>query len=142
MTLNELVAVAVMGYTAIAQTDGINSKSGGTYYCNDRLYWFEDDYGLLQRPYKPSTWIGDAWEVVEKMKERGTKQNPVEFTLVTPYRPKNSDQTMPFWARFRINGIDGKAKGDDPARTICLAALRAVGVSEERISQATKEVAR
>lgn len=139
MTLNELVAVEVMGAVTI---DTLDNCPNGFYVRNHAAYYGNDAGRNRCCAFMPTTSIADAWEVVEKMKERGTKDQPVEFTLVTPYRPKNSDQTMPFWARFRINGIDGKAKGDDPARTVCLAALRAVGVSEERIAQATKEVAR
>ena len=65
-----------------------------------------------------STDISAAWEVVEKMREKG-------FYLDT-----NNRQPEGYWCEFADEGyeVGGQAFGESEPHAICLASLRALGV--------------
>lgn len=125
MKIDELVAEKVMGLVP----------------CGNPTM-FARGAGLKGYPAKPySTYIAEAWEVVEKMRER---------------RPLVNLMNDGWHCRMKVEGldeevyIDGQAvaftqpsvhsNGCDTAPlAICLAALRAVGVSESEIEAARNQ---
>lgn len=82
----------------------------------------------------PSTRIAAAWEVVEKMRELG------RAVLITASPFGTAVSVVHIGDHPVDKSVLGACKGEDeisnPAMSICLAALRAVGVSEQEISDA------
>ena len=121
--LSELVAVEVMGAKVITTIDpvpdGIYVRNGAVYYGNDA------GRNRCER-FTPDTNIADAWRVVEKMR----RERSMIRCEVRGYG------TQGLWeATFGA----GNAVNESAPLAICLAALRACGVDEQRIEQARKE---
>jgi len=133
MTLNELVAVEVMGAPVIRITDPVPA---GMYVIDGVAWQGGGKTGKHFTPFYPSTSIADAWEVVEKMRAGGwlfkLDDNGKDRLCTAAWFHKCKDG-------FCIDA-EGVAYGliKNEAKLICLAALRAVGVSEERIGEACK----
>ena len=118
MTLSELVAVEAMGWT--------KERKGGW-----EAWW---DYESIVKVRKclahywnPDTNIADAWRVVEKVGGTFDCGSPYVFIY----------QQAPAWARFGGNLAEPSGANTIP-EAICLAALRACGVSDDRIEKARK----
>ena len=127
MTLSEMVAVEVMGARAITTLDAV--PPNGFYTRNGAVYYGNDADRLRCERFVPDKNIADAWRVVEKMRLSG-------------FRCSIED----FGNRYRVNFSAGigwnwknNEEGESVPQLICLAALRACGVSDERIEKARKE---
>lgn len=112
--LNELAAVRVMGFTKTDNPNGIDY--GTTYYSDGYAYWVEPNGELMRQPFRPATDIADAWRLVEKMEsmDKGSIVYGHYYTELS----ESSFYTL---------------TAPMAARTITLAALRAVGVREEEM---------
>lgn len=104
--IDALVAEKVMGWT---RGEGLDS-----------VYWGTptNHYAELVSEWTPSTYIDDAWTVVEKMVENGWN--------VTIANGEKSGVYMKNKVTFAANWIAGK-----PKEAICLCALKAVGETVE-----------
>ena len=120
--ISELVAVEVMGWSV--------NKERSPYRWSVPLSdpYFREFDGIQAIPsLMPSfdTNITDAWRVVEKMREKGWK-----FAMEDTHYEG-------VFVRFRKGNESYTSSTFDGDRfAICLAALRACGVSEDRIEQA------
>ena len=121
--LSELVAVRVMGAKVIGTLDpvpdGFYVRNGAVCYGNDgpnRCWWF-----------RPDEEIADAWRVVEKMREKGWRfvLEDVGNSIQRCEFWKEEDDDTQAWFEFQECGKEPLA--------ICIAALRACGVSEGEI---------
>ena len=119
MTLRELVAVEVMGAKVIGTLDpvpdGFYVRNGAVCYGNDaekRCCFF-----------RPDTDIADAWRVVEKM----------QMFAAGSFERERFEYAF---AGLRLD----TASSQQAASAICIIALRACGVSEDRIEQARRKV--
>jgi len=110
--LSELVAVRVMGWHEVVGTPGL---------------WY-DGARLVGELPEFDTSIADAWRVVEKMGGTFDCGSPYMFVI----------QQAPAWARFGGNLVDPSGANTIP-EAICLAALRACGVSDGEIEEARKQ---
>ena len=124
--LRELVAVEVMGAKVITTIDPVPD---GIYVRNGAVYYGNDADRLRCERFVPDKNIADAWRVVEKMKTQCFRCSIEDFG--NRYRVNFSYQEA--WKH------QNSEEGLDVPQLICLAALRACGVSEDRIEQARKE---
>ena len=131
MTLRELVAVEVMGYKH--EPVRVLGSTETVMVYRDAPQWPKDGYHnateLVSRWSMPPAFdedITDAWRVVEKMRAN----RPVSRHEVRAYG------TGEQWEAVFATGT---AISHSPCIAICLAALRACGVSEDRIEKARKE---
>lgn len=115
MTLSELVAVEVMGAKVITTIDpvpdGIYIRNGAVYYGNDA------GRNRCER-FTPDTNISDAIRVADRFTDYEIAKGGESYTVT-------------------ISGVF-VATEKTKELAICLAALRACGVSEDRIEQARK----
>jgi len=121
--LSELVAVRVMGANVI---DTIDPVPKGFYVRNHAAYYGDDAGRNRCECFMPATSIADAWRVVEKIRE----DRSMIRCEVRGYGTQGLWEAV-FGAGNAINGSAPLA--------ICLAALRACGVSEGEITQARKD---
>jgi hypothetical protein len=120
--LSELVAVEVMGAKVITTIDpvpdGIYVRNGAVYYGNDA------GRNRCER-FTPDTNIADAWRVVEKC---------VRFTPELFY---GEGQWTCFMHNLEVDdSFPLSCRDENVCVAICLAALRACGVDEQRIAAA------
>lgn len=118
--LDALIAEKVMGWTV------------------DPIYRMYTGAGMrhavgnnLDTRFNPSTNIAAAWEVVEKMRERGDWVNlegDKEGWMVEVW-PFTADDS---WAGGGFYGEDVKAKADTAPLAICRAALKALNTPAQR----------
>lgn len=125
-TLDELVAVKVMGWTRCS--DDCPATGTCFFVDTDGSVWFHG--GIV--PFHPSTRIVDAWEVVEKMKG---------MWVQVSYQPMSDDGMEHEKCNASFQPVGGaRALGMAQASTaplaITLAALRACGVTEGEIEAA------
>ena len=98
--------------------------------------------GNFTPPWSPSTDIAAAWEVVEKMKALGHGFEMMWFTRMGVERPYpqtgNACYVEFSWdvGKSVPQGHRASAATPNPALSICLAALRFVGVPESEITAA------
>lgn len=113
----------VMGWTRFQMGWGM----GDVYRSGDTTHAHTDHW-------HPDTNIADAWRVVEEMRERGFRMETRDANMPTRmfvrFSPMLTDSSEVLWA------LDGDGWND--ATAICLAALRACGVDEQRIEQARR----
>lgn len=108
---------------------------------NEPCYWTDSNGSVWLHngivPFSPSTSMNDAWEVVEKMRKDGWAYDADDITGGT--------EQHTFRLGKRLDGGVSREWGDtwvcsESAATlqlaICLAALRAVGVTEGEIQKA------
>ena len=94
--------------------------------------------------FLPSSSIDHAWRVVEKLVNDTSLENPLYFKLVYKWEPENSKDGC--FAVFDWKGTSDTrplytAFEDSAPLAFCIAALRAVGVSQSEIDAAmTQEV--
>ena len=112
MTLSELVAVEVMGWHTI---------EGGW----GKWYDSQGHHVVLPCYWQPDTNIADAWRVVEKMHDYCPE---IESNVREGVR-------CTMWIQPDVSVY---AVEDTAPRAIVVCALRACGVSEDRIEQARK----
>ena len=128
--ISELVAVEVMGYKH--EPVRVVGSTETVMVYRDAPQWPKDGYHnateLVSRWSMPPAFdedITDAWRVVEKMREKGWK-----FAMEDTHYEG-------VFVRFRKGNESYTSSTFDGDRfAICLAALRACGVSEDRIEQA------
>lgn len=132
-TLDALVAERVMRWTK-ADREGMGWGSGPV------VWYTNDEESPTFQGFEPTSDIGDVWKVVAKMNER-----PRNISLThSPF----TDKWTALFMSFRepdgsfVVGVSGEACDKEAPLAICLAALRAVGVTAEEIEAACKEDAR
>jgi len=132
--LSELVAVRVMGAKVI---DTIDPVPKGFYVRNHAAYYGDDAGRNRCECFMPATSIADAWRVVEKMRADGFLFSFDGY----PYCGHHESMAK-FCSSLdnevKTEGEEWQVYGKEPL-AICLAALRACGVSEEDITQARKD---
>lgn len=138
MTLSELVAVEVMGWKH--EPVRVLGSTETVMVYRDAPQWPKDGYHnateLVSRWSMPPAFdedITDAWRVVENLRARKTDNGARWRVAVTGAGDKWTIDVEDWKAR-----IDVSACNDDVCIAICLAALRACGVSEERIEKARR----
>jgi len=122
--IDALVAEKVMGWTLERYEDGRPAKTPADYADaanNDGWSWHGQPGDSEAYTWKPSTDIAAAWQVVEKMRAEGWS---VQL---------RSNVYDPFWdcdavRGYASTGIKHSGTAIEPARAICLAALRAKGI--------------
>lgn len=132
MTLSELVAVEVMGYKH--EPVRVLGSTETVMVYRDAPQWPKDGYHnateLVSRWSMPPAFdedITDAWRVVEKMRHNCMVLYPHEHEDGAYVTAKTN------------NWDDVRAREETMPLAICLAALRACGVSEDRIEQARRK---
>jgi hypothetical protein len=131
--LSELVAVRVMGAKVI---DTIDPVPKGFYVRNHAAYYGDDAGRNRCECFMPATSIADAWRVVEKMRADGwlfTMQDAGTLSRDTVVWFQKAPDGM-----IEAEGVASGKIGTEP-ELICVAALRACGVSEDEITQARKD---
>lgn len=106
--IDRLVAEKVMGWKIDEQVS------------NDDVVAVFDEKGNWGT-FKPTEWIQDAWQVVEKF-------DKTDFRVVRNYRGNYSAGLM-YWNKDTMVKVEAKAETAPLA--ICLAALEVVGVEVE-----------
>jgi hypothetical protein len=122
--LSELVAVRVMGAKVISTLD---HAPDGFYVRNGVACYGRDEDKRRYEWFCPDTSIADAWRVVEKMKHNCMVLYPHEHEDGAYVTAKTN------------NWDDVRAREETMPLAICIAALRACGVSEGEITQAKKD---
>lgn len=129
MTLSDLVAIEVMKWEKVNKFPRMDRSDGRTLFFEGRVYKVEDDDGQVSRNWEPLKNRIDTWQMVDKMRSMGW-----QFSIVDA-----SDRISSI--RFFKNNlyIERVGKADSAAdRTeliaICLAALRAMEISESTIN--------
>lgn len=116
--LDALIAEKVIGLEVVKNKSG--SKRGGYYYSIGDAYWcdIQGEMYISNSLSRYSTDIAAAWEVVEKL--------TFVFTLTTnpPYAP-----TTPETEWMASFNADESVHGCSAPHAICLAALKALGVT-------------
>lgn len=98
--------------------------------CNEPCYWTDSDGSVWHHngivPFSPSTSIADAWEVVNEM------NGPRGFYARSASHPQSGE----WMVTFKKCGLRFDSAEKTAPLAICLAALRAVGVTEGEIQEA------
>lgn len=136
--LDAAVAEKVLGWEQADSEEFYIDRSHGLHlkrYTGPKYDWFDevgDEMPSDQRPimsalpFRPSTRIQDAWEVVERMREYGKHGCAVE--LETTVLDGGADDGEIGWHCCLIQRGHGNHRGTAPTapHAICLAALKAV----------------